>query len=348
MRKKLLLLMTTGLLALTVVSAGCSSDTKKEARPAANKTVNVYSARHYDVDKKLYAKFEEKTGIKVNVIEGKAPEMLERLRREGKDSPADVFVTADMANLYQAVEGNMVQKIESKEIEKNIPANLRGKDNEWVAFTTRARIVVYDKEKVKPSDLSTYENLTADKWQGEILVRGSSSSYNQSLLASIVALSGEEKAQSWAKGMVENFARKPEGNDRDQVKAIAAGKGSLALVNTYYVAQMLNSKDDAEKAAANKVGVFFPKPTNVNISGAVLLKTSKNKDNALKLLAFLTDKEAQKEIADFNFEYPANPTVEPNKILVGWGKFDVQKIDLTDMGKYNKKAVEIFNKVGWK
>lgn len=326
------------------VATGCAPKTSK----SQENVINVYSARHYDVDKELYKEFEEKTGIKVNVVEGKAPELLERLKREGKDTQADVFATADVANLYQAIDGELTQPIESETVNKNIPKNLRGNNNEWVGLTTRARIVAYDKEKVDPSQLSTYDDLTSDKWKGKILTRSSDSSYNQSLLASFIELNGEEKAQTWAKGMVNNFARQPEGNDRDQVKAIAAGEGELAIVNTYYVGQMLNSQDQEEVKAAKKVKVFFPKNTHVNVSGIVLSKYSKNKENAIKFIEFLTEEKAQEAITNNNFEYPANPNVEPSELLKSWGEFNPQNIDLTKVGEYNKKAVEIFNQVGWK
>lgn len=313
-----------------------------------SKVVNIYSARHYDVDKILYAQFEEETGIKVNVVEGKAPELLERLKREGKDTEADIFATADIANLYQAVESDLTQPIESQIVDKNIPENLRGNNNEWVALTTRARIIAYDKDKVNPEDLSTYEDLTSDKWKGSILVRPSDSSYNQSLLASFIELNGEEKAKEWAQGIVNNMARQPEGNDRDQVKAIAAGQGKLAIVNTYYVGMLLNSQDAEEVKAAEKVGVFFMEDTHVNVSGVVLGKYAKNKENAIKFIEFMTGEKAQKAMTDNNYEYPTNSSVEPSELLKSWGDFKAQDIDITKIGENNRRAVEIFNEVGWK
>lgn len=330
------------------VLAGCSSNNSSSDGSSKPEVVNVYSARHYDVDKELYKEFETDTGIKINVIEGKAPELLERLKREGKDTQADVFLTSDIANLYQAVDSGLTQNIESEIVEKNIPQNLRGENNEWVGLTKRARIIAYDKEKVTPEELSTYEDLTSDKWKDEILVRPSDSTYNQSLLASFIELDGEDKAKEWAKGIVNNFARGPEGNDRDQVKAIAAGEGKLAIVNSYYIGNMINSEDIEEKNAVEKVGVFFPKDTHVNISGVVLGKYSNNKDNAVKFVEYMTEEKSQKEFAQANSEYPANPNVEPSELLKSWGEFTTQDINLTNVGKYNKRAVEIFNEVSWK
>lgn len=325
---------------------GCAP--KVDPQTSSEEVINVYSARHYDVDKELYKQFEEETGIKVNVVEGKAPELLERMKREGKDTQADVFATADIANLYQAVEADLIQPIESDIVNKNIPENLRGENNNWVGLTTRARVIAYDKERVNPEDLSTYQDLTSDKWKDKILTRSSDSSYNQSLLASFIELYGEEEAKNWAAGMVSNFARQPEGNDRDQVKAVAAGEGDLALVNTYYIGKLLNSEDSEEVKAGEKVGVFFPEDTHVNVSGIVMSKYSKNEENATKFIEFLTEEKAQKAITDSNYEYPANPNVEPNELLKSWGTFTPQNIDLTKVGEYNKRAVEIFNEVGWK
>ncbi len=345
-KKSIISLAGVAVLALGLMT-GCApkSDASKSK---GEEVVNVYSARHYEVDKELYKEFEEQTGIKVNVVEGKAPELLERLKRENKDTQADVFASADIANLYQAVEADLVQPVKSEVVNKNIPENLRGANNEWIGLTTRARIVAYDKETVKPEELSTYEDLTSDKWKGEILTRSSESSYNQSLLASFIELNGEAKAKEWAQGIVNNMARQPEGNDRDQVKAIAAKEGKVAIVNTYYVGQMLNSKDAEEVKAAQKVGVFLPKDTHVNVSGIVLSKYSQNKENAIKFIEFLTEEKAQQAITDQNYEYPANPKIEANKLLKSWGEFTPQKIDITKIGEYNKRAVEIFNEVGWK
>ena len=346
LRKKIITSLGVTFLALGMVT-GCAPKVDK-ASSDTGEVVNIYSARHYDVDKELYKKFEEETGIKVNVVEGKAPELLERLKREGKDTQADVFATADIANLYQAIESDLVQNIESDIVNKNVPENLRGENNEWVGFTTRARIVAYDKESVNPEELSTYEDLTSDKWKDSILVRSSDSSYNQSLLASFIELNGEEKSKQWAQGIVNNMARQPEGNDRDQVKAIAAGEGKLAIVNTYYVGRMLNSEDAEEVKAAEKIKVFFPENTHVNVSGAVISKHSKNKENAVKFIEFMTDEYAQKAMTEANYEYPVNPSVEASELLKSWGEFKPQDIDITKIGEYNKKAVEIFNEVGWK
>lgn len=356
MRKKSLIatILTTMLAASIFV--GCTgsqadtntnnTDTKKE------QIVNVYSERNYDVDKQLYADFEKQTGIKVNIIEGKSDELLERLAREGKDTEADMFITADVGRLHKAKEQEVLQSISSDTISKNVPENLRDKDNQWIGLTVRARVLVYDKDRTKPEQLSTYEDLTSEKWKGKLLVRSSDSVYNQSLVASFIELNGEEKTTEWAKGIVANLAREPKGNDRDQAKAVVAGEGDVAIMNTYYVGKMLTSSDPEEVKVAEKVGVFFPNQstngTHINVSGAGFAKNAKNKDNAVKLIEFLSGAEAQKLYAEANFEYPVNENVEPAELLKSWGEFKTQDINLTKLGENNKKAVEIMNTVGWK
>lgn len=329
--------------AIAAILSGCASNETE-----TSKEVNVYSARHYEVDKQAYLDFEKETGIKVNIIEGKAPELLERMKREGADTQADLFITADMGNIYQAIDGGMTQELTSKVLNENIPEDLRGENNEWVALTKRARIIVYDKEKVDPNSLSTYAALTDNEWKGKVLIRGADSVYNQSLLASFIATEGEEYAKMWAQGLVNNQARVPKGNDRDQVKAIAAGEGLVTIVNTYYLGQMLNSSDPEEVKAAQKVGIFFPEIAHVNISGVVLSKYSANKDNAILLAEYLTSVKVQEAYTEENYEFPANKNVEPSELLKSWGELKPQDLDLSDLGRYNKKAVELFARADWK
>ncbi|MGB5868400.1 MAG: extracellular solute-binding protein, partial [Arcobacteraceae bacterium] len=222
----------------------------------------------------------------------------------------------------------------------------------WFALTKRARVIVYNKDKVQPSELSTYEALTNPELKGKVLIRKASNIYNQSLLASMIANDGEVKAKQWATGMVNNFARTPKGSDRDQMKAIAAGIGDVAVVNTYYVGKLLNSNKPAEVMVGEKMGVFFPnqngKGTHINISGAGVTKYSKNKDNAVKLLEFLVSPKAQSMFAEANYEYPVNKSVKPSALLTSWGTFKEDSLDLEELGKNNAKAVKIFNEVNWK
>lgn len=314
--------------------------------------VNIYTARHYEVDQELYDAFKEQTGITVNVVEGKAPELIERLKREGASSPADLFITVDGGILNTAKTEEILQPIVSDVLDKQVPGDLRDKDNQWIGLSTRARVIVYAKDRVEPSQLSTYEDLATDKWKGKIAVRSSTNLYNQSLLASFIEIMGEEEAEAWAAGIADNLAREPEGGDRDQAKAIVSGVGDVAIMNTYYVGRLSASEDAEEAKVAEQVGVFFPNQettgTHINISGAGLIKHSKNKDNAIKLLEFLTAPEAQAKISQANFEFPVNTETELPELLKSWGDFKRQDIDFAKYGELNPKAVEIANKVGWK
>ncbi|MCP1312420.1 Fe(3+) ABC transporter substrate-binding protein [Paenibacillus tyrfis] len=332
---------------------GKPQDAKTGAPETKNEqAVNIYTARHYEVDDVLYAKFTEKTGIKVNVVKGKAEELIERLKREGQSTSADLFITVDGGVLNNAKVEGVLQPAQSEAIDKNVPKQLRDKDNQWIGLSTRARVLVYAKDRVKPDQLSTYEDIATNKWKGKVLVRSSTSLYNQSLLASLIELNGEAKAEEWAKGIVANLGRAPEGGDRDQAKAIVAGAGDVAIMNTYYFGQLLNSKDQEEVKVAQKLGVFFPNQqttgTHINISGAGLAKHSKNKDNAVKLIEYLTGEEAQALMSKENFEFPVNPKAEKPELLKSWGEFKTQQLDFAKLGEHNKKAIEISNKVGWK
>lgn len=350
------------LLALGVTVAGLAGcSTRENASPEKvaaekvtdqEKVVNVYTARNYEVDKKVFARFTGETGIKVNVVEGKAEELIERIRREGPDTGADLFITVDGGVLATAKQKGILQPVSSAVIDGNVPPRLRDRDNQWTGIATRARVIVYAKDRVNPRELSTYEDLTAARWKGKVLVRSSTSLYNQSLLASFIALHGEEKAEAWARGMVNNFARPPEGNDRDQAKAIAAGTGDVAIMNTYYVGLLAHAKEPEEVKVAQKIGVFFPDQattgTHINISGIGLTKYAKHRENALKLVEFVTGKEAQEMIAAENFEFPVNPSAARPELLRSWGEFKAQELDFDLLGQYNRKALEIFNRVGWK
>ncbi|TCP57915.1 iron(III) transport system substrate-binding protein [Tumebacillus sp. BK434] len=337
--------------------AGCGADTANDTKDAASdakkeQVVNVYTARNYEADETIYKDFTAETGIKVNLVEGKAEELIERLKREGQNTSADLFVTVDGGVLNNAKEAGVLQPVASKKVDEQVPAELRDADNQWIGIATRARVIVYSKDRVKPEQLSTYEDLASDKWKGKLLVRSSTSLYNQSLVASLLELNGEQNVEAWAKGVVGNFARNPEGGDRDQVKAIAAGVGDVAIMNTYYVGAMLNSKEPEEVKAAQGVGVFFPNQettgAHVNISGMGLAKHSKNKENAVKLIEYMTDVKAQTMITQTNYEFPVNAKAELPELLKSWGEFKTQKIDFSKLGAHNKQALLIMNKVGWK
>ncbi|MDT3698836.1 MAG: Fe(3+) ABC transporter substrate-binding protein [Thermincola sp.] len=351
-------LLTLGLSAMLLV-AGCSSTTPEKtaengsnSAEAKSQVVNLYTDRHYDSDDQLYTAFTAETGVKVNIVKGKSDELIERLKTEGADTEADLFITADVGRLHRAKATSLLQPIDSQTLNSNIPENLKDSENYWFGLTKRARVIIYDKDKVNPSELSTYEDLADSKWKGKILVRGSDSVYNQSLLASFIETMGEEKAKNWAAGIVANMARAPKGGDRDQAKAIAAGEGDIAIMNTYYFGQMLNSSDPEEKKVAEKLAIFFPDQngdgTHINVSGAGVVKDAKNKENAVKLLEFLASDKAQKSFAEANYEYPVLKSVESSALLKSWGSFKEQSISLTKLGEHNERAVQILNEVGWK
>ena len=322
------------------------------AAMASGKAVNVYSARHYESDKVLYAQFEKETGIKVNAISGKAPELIERIKREGATTEADLFITVDGGILYTAKTADILQPVTSDAALASVPASLRDSDNHWIGLTTRARVIVYSKERIKPKQLSTYEDLADPKWKGRIVARPSSSLYDQSFLASLIQINGQEKAAEWVKGVAANFARAPKGNDRSQAKDIVAGMADLALMNTYYIGQMLNSKDSEEVKVAQQVGVFFPNQqttgTHVNVSGVGLVKHAKNKGNAVKFIEFLTSVPAQEMLSAGNYEFPANPKAKKHPLLETWGAFKIQAVDFSVLGRNNADAVKFFLEGGWK
>ncbi|MFJ8235445.1 Fe(3+) ABC transporter substrate-binding protein [Ureibacillus sp. NPDC094379] len=346
--------------ALAIGLAGCgatnqNTSTEEEAsspKKVENQEVNIYTARHYDADDVVYKKFTEETGIKVNVVKGEAEELIERLKREGESTQADLFITVDGGVLANAKQNDIFQPVTSEIINENVPENLRDADNNWIGMATRARIIAYSKERVSPEELSTYEDLTNEKWKGRLLVRSSTSLYNQSLLASFIELNGEKQAEQWSQGIVNNFAQQPDGGDRDQAKAIAAGTGDIAIMNTYYVGLLANSEDPEEVKVAESIGVFFPNQetngTHVNISGIGLTKHSKNKENATKLIEYLTSVEAQEFLSANNYEFPVNPNAQKPELLESWGEFKMQELNFDTLGEHNKKAIEIFNKTGWK
>lgn len=320
---------------------------------AQSGVVNLYSARHYDTDNALYESFTKKTGIKVNLVEAKAEELIERIKSEGANSPADLIVTVDAGNLWRAKDAGILQPVTSQVLTSTIPSNLRDPDNQWFGLSKRARVIMYNKDKVKVSDLSTYEALTDAKWKGRILVRSSSNVYNQSLVGSMIAALGDQPAEEWARGLVANFARPPEGNDTAQIKAVAAGQGDIAIANTYYIARLLKSSKADEKAIAQKIGVFFPnqngRGTHVNICGGGVVKTAKNKEAAIKFLEYLVSNEAQAMFASRNNEYPIVNGVVVDPVVASFtqqAKFDNANAEV--FGRNNPEALKIMNRVGWK
>ena len=316
--------------------------------------VNLYSQRHYSVDELQYENFTKLTGIKVNVTKANADELIQRLKNEGDKTEADLFITVDVGKLWQAGNMGLLQKISNDIINPDINSTLLDKNNFWIPVTYRSRVLVYSKERVSKNELSTYEDLASEKWKNRILVRSSSNSYNQALMSSLVANLGSVETQKWSEAIVKNFARDPKGNDRDQVKAIAAGQGDVAIVNSYYIGLLLSSKNEEELNAGKSVAVFFPnqgenqRGAHVNVSGIALTKNSKNKENAIKLIKYLQSDEAQKTYVNNTYEYSVNPLISPNDIVKAWGEFKMDDLDLNLLGSERDKAIRIFDKSGWK
>lgn len=332
------------LLVVFFVLTSCNQQRSEES-------LTLYTHRHYDTDQMIFDEFEKETGIKINVVNASADELIQRLENEGDQSPADLLITVDAGRLVRAKDKGLLQAFDSDFIENSIPAYLQDGDNKWVGITKRARVIVYDKEDIDPAELTTYEDLTNEKWKEEILIRSSGNIYNQSLLASIIANLGEKDAEAWASGVVENFARSPQGNDRDQVKGILAGEGNLAVVNTYYLGRLINSSDELEANAGNAVNVFFPnqndRGTHINVSGIAITQYSKNADLATQFIEYLLSKNVQETFASENYEYPVNPEAEISELLKSWGEFKEDSLPLQNLGELNQEAVIIFDRVGW-
>lgn len=314
--------------------------------------VNVYTHRHYDADQQLFDAFTTETGIKVNVVSASADELIQKLELEGEGSPADLLITVDAGRLHRAQEKGLFQSVSSSVLDENIPAKFRNPEGLWFGLTYRARIFAYHKERVNPEDLDSYESLTEPQWEGRVLTRSSENIYNQSLLASLIVAHGPEKAREWAAGLLANMARDPKGSDRDQVKAVASGEGDVAIVNSYYIGIMLNDANPETVKAAEQVGIFFPnqndRGTHINISGAGVTRHAPNKENAIRLIEFLSAEASQQVLANVNYEYPVNPNVSPSELLRSWGEFKADSINLSLLGENNRQAVIIFDEVGWK
>ncbi|MFW6338803.1 MAG: Fe(3+) ABC transporter substrate-binding protein [Alkalispirochaetaceae bacterium] len=318
---------------------------------AGTEVVNVYSHRHYDTDRALFEAFTEETGIEVRVVEAGADELIQRLRAEGEQTEADVLITVDAARLNRAKSMDLLQSVSSESLEERIPSHLRERDGHWYALTKRARVIAYHNERSDRSILSTYEALAESDFDDAIAIRSSGNVYNQSLLASIIAHNGAETARQWAAGVVDNMARDPQGGDRDQLKAIAAGEADYAVVNTYYIGQMLNSTDPQEQQVGEQIGVFFPnqegRGAHVNVSGAGVTRHAKNRDNAVRLIEFLVSDRAQERFAKANYEYPVVDDVDLAPSVAAWGEFKEDSLDLSRLGEHNDEAVRIFDEVGW-
>ena len=318
---------------------------------AEDKVLNLYSARHYQTDEALYPNFTKQTGIAINRIEAKEDELLERIRNEGSASPADVFITVDASRLAKADELGLFAPVRSKVLEERIPAHLRSPD--WFAFSTRARVIVYNKATIKADDVRSYEDLAGPKLKDQICSRSGAHPYNLSLMAAMIAHHGEQKAEEWAKGVVANFARQPKGGDTDQIKAVAAGECGVAISNSYYVARLMRSTKPEELKIVEQIGVVWPNQqaqgAHINISGGGMLKHAPHKEAAVKFLEYLASNDAQRYFADGNNEWPVVPGVKTdNPALVTLGPFKADNLTATTLAKNSALAQKIYDRAGWK
>jgi len=324
------------------------------ARAQSRGEVNLYSARHYDTDQALYDGFTAETGIRVNVVQAGEDQLIERLKGEGANSPADILLTVDAGRLYRAQEAGLFQPVRSDVLEARVPANLREPEGHWFGFATRARVIAYARDRVDPSSLSTYEALADPIWKGRLLVRSSSSVYNQSLVGSLIEANGAEATTQWARGIADNLARNPQGGDTDQLKALAAGEGDIAITNTYYYVRLAKSDNPEERAIAEQIGIFFPsqgvgeRGTHVNVSGAGVAVNAPNRDNAVKFLEYLAGDFAQQSFASASNEYPVVEGVAIDPTLAGLGAFRTDVLNARTFGANNQRALLIMNAAGWR
>lgn len=320
--------------------------------PLASAEVNIYSARQENLIKPILDRFTEQTGIQVNLITAGADELTQRLELEGRNSPADLLLTVDVGRLHRAREAGLLQPVESPELLRQVPGHYRDPEGYWYAMSLRSRIIVYHRDRVDPGNLSTYEALADEEWDGRICIRSSSNIYNQSLVASLISHNGVEQTEEWARELVDNMARSPQGGDRDQIGAVSAGQCDLAVVNTYYLAGMLNSPDSDQRAIAESVDVFWPnqdgRGAHVNISGAGLTRSAPNPEDALRLMEFLVSEEAQTWYAEANNEYPIRTGIPVSETLANWGEFKADELPLEQLGIHNAEAVRLMDRAGWR
>ncbi|WKT83916.1 MULTISPECIES: Fe(3+) ABC transporter substrate-binding protein [unclassified Thermosynechococcus] len=318
----------------------------------AGGVINVYSARHYDTDKALYNGFTEQTGIRVNLIEAEADALIERIRSEGSRSPADVLITVDAGRLWRAQQAGLLQPIQSRVLNSVVPANLREPQGHWFGLSRRVRVLIYDKSKVNPNQLSTYEDLANPRWRRQILTRSSSHVYNQSLVGSLLAIHGPQRTEEWVRGLVANFARPPEGNDTAQIRACAAGVGSIAITNHYYLARLMASDKAEDRAVAEKVGLFFPnqrdRGAHVNICGGGVVAGAPNRQAAIRFLEYLVSPRAQEMFAMANFEYPVRAGVPLHPVVRQFGNFRGQNVNAAVFGRNNAEALRLMDRAGWR
>lgn len=335
----------------TVVAATLCALFAATAAHADEKVLNLYTARHYQTDEALYANFTKATGIKVNRIEGKEDALLERIRSEGENSPADVLITVDASRLAKADALGVFAPVKSETLEARIPANLR--TNTWFAFSTRARVIVYNKSAIKAEQVQNYEDLANPALKGKVCTRSGSHPYNLSLGAAMIEHNGVEKTEAWAKGIVANFARDPKGGDTDQIRAVAAGECGVAIANSYYVARLINSTKPEDQQVMGAVGVIWPNQANVgthiNVSGGGMLKHAPNKAAAVAFLEYLASDDAQRYFADGNNEWPVVQSVKvSNAALEKLGAFKADALPVGKLADTVAEAQKVYDRAGYR
>ncbi len=332
---------------LTLVLAGLFSAN------ATAQELNLYSSRHYQTDEALYSGFTKATGIKLNRIEAGEDPLIARIINEGASGPADVLVTVDAGRLWRAEQAGLFQPIQSKVLAERLPANMLASGNQWFGFSARARVIVYNKLTVNPADVQSYEDLASPKMKGKVCTRSGGHIYNLSLMSALIEHNGEARAEQWAKGVVDNFARTPKGGDTDQIKAVASGECGVAISNSYYYVRLLNSTKPEDRKVIAATGLIWPNQkttgTHMNVSGAGVIKTAKNKDAAIKFLEYLTSNEAQTYFAEGNNEWPVvKGAALNNKALASLGTFRMDTLNIGVLGKNQPAAQKIFDRVGYK
>jgi iron(III) transport system substrate-binding protein len=318
----------------------------------ASDEVNVYSSRKEALIKPLLDRFTEDTGIDVKLVTGKPHQLIERMAAEGRNSPVDLLITADAGNLARAKAAGLLGPCESAELEAVISDSYRDPDKMWWGLSLRARVVVYAPDRVEADDLVNYEHLADQKWRDRLLVRSSSNVYNQSLIAAMISAHGEEQTETWARGVVANMARDPQGGDTDQIRAVAAGEGDIGIVNTYYYGRLAASSKPEDQEVVAKTRLFFPnqngRGTHVNVSGAGVAAQAPNPENAKRLLEYLASAPAQALFAELNHEIPVRSGVPVSDIVASWGAFKKDGLPLGRLGELNRAAIELADRAGWR
>lgn len=342
MLRRLLPPLVLGLVALAFTGCGAPREDQ----------LFVYSARHYDSDTLLFERFTALTGIDVRVLQGSSDELMERLEREGVASPADVLLTVDAGRLWRAEQAGLLESVDSELLRARIPEHLRQPEGFWFGFSQRLRVIFFNLENFDPATVVRYEDLADPALAGRVCIRSSNNIYNQSLLASLISHHGVEATETWARGLVANLARPPQGGDTDQILGVAAGECDLAVANHYYYLRLLESEDPSRRAAAARVGIIFPnaedRGVHVNVGGAGVVRGAPNRENAVRFLEYLASDEAQAVFAAANFEYPVVRGVELDPAIVAWGDLWLDSVAVAELGRYNPEAVRLADRVGWR